>query len=68
VGSIFVVKGNKRIRITGSSGIYNHSDFKYCTRIERYPLKRKDRITAYHNKQLDMYRMELLARINQMKK
>ena len=67
-GSIFVVKGNKRLRITGASGIYNQADFKYCTRVESYPLRKKDRITAYHTKQHDIYRLELLARIVQMKK
>jgi lariat debranching enzyme len=56
-GSIFVRKGQKRLRITGSSGIYNHSDFKYCTRVERYPLRGKERITAYHTKQVDAFRM-----------
>jgi len=62
------VKGDKRLRITGASGIYKQQDFKYCTRIENYPLRGKDRITAYHIKQLDLYRLELLARIVQMKK
>lgn len=28
----------------------------------------KDRITAYHTKQVDLFRLELLARINQMSK
>jgi lariat debranching enzyme len=56
-GSIFVRKGGKSIRITGCSGIYNASDFKYCTRVERYPLRGKDRITAYHTKQVDLFRL-----------
>jgi hypothetical protein len=67
-GSIFLCKGKERIRITGCSGIFNQSDFKYCTRIERYPLRGKERITAYHIKQLDMFRMELLSRITTMKR
>lgn len=67
-GSIFVRKGEASLRISGCSGIYNSSDFKYCTRIERYPLKGKDRITAYHTKQVDLFRLELLARINLMQK
>lgn len=56
-GSIFVRKGKKKLRITGSSGIYNHSDFKYCTRLERYPLRGKEKITTYHSKQVDAFRM-----------
>jgi lariat debranching enzyme len=67
-GSIIVTKGKHRLRVTGCSGIYNNSDFKYCTRIERFPLRSKDRITAYHIKQVDIFRMELLARISIMKK
>jgi lariat debranching enzyme len=65
-GSIFVRKGGASLRISGCSGIYNASDFKYCTRLERYPLRGKDRITAYHTKQVDLFRLELLARINLM--
>ena len=57
VGSIYVKKGTRKLRITGCSGIYNHSDFKYSTNIERYPLRGKDRITGYHTKQLDIFRL-----------
>ena len=56
-GSIFVRKGSKKLRITGCSGIYNHTDFKYCTKVETYPLRGKERITAYHTKQIDIFRM-----------
>jgi lariat debranching enzyme len=31
-GSIYVKKGNNKIRITGMSGIYNHRDFQYTIR------------------------------------
>lgn len=31
-GSIYVKKGNNKIRITGMSGIYNHRDFQYTLR------------------------------------
>ena len=67
-GSIFVRKGSKSIRITGCSGIYNAKDFKYSTRVERYPLRGHDKVTAYHTKQIDLFRLELLARITQMQK
>jgi lariat debranching enzyme len=67
-GSIFVKKGTTKIRITGFSGIYNHQDFKYVTKIEKYPLKGKDKIISYHLKQLEVYRVELLARLCQLKK
>lgn len=63
-----VRKGEASLRITGCSGIYNAGDFKYCTKIERYPLRGKDRITAYHTKQLDLFRLELLARIGIMQR
>jgi lariat debranching enzyme len=56
-GSIIVKKGNTQLRISGLSGIYKHHDFKFITRTENYPLRGKDKITAYHLKQLDVYRM-----------
>jgi len=33
-GSIIVRKGNKRVRVSGLSGIYNHKDFKYNLLLE----------------------------------
>ena len=65
-GSIIVRKGNKKIRITGLSGIYNHRDFQFLIKTERIPLHGKDRISAYHTKQLDIFRLELLGRICEM--
>lgn len=62
-GSIFLRKGDKRIRISGLSGIYNDYDFKYCLRTERVPLMGKSKVSCYHVKQLDILRLELLARI-----
>ena len=51
-GSIYLKKGDQRIRISGLSGIYNHRDFQYSLKTERIPLYGKDRIVAYHLKQL----------------
>ena len=55
-GSIFVRKGSQRVRVTGLSGIYNHRDFQYITKTEKIPLYGKDRISAYHTKQIDVFR------------
>ena len=51
-GSIYLKKGSQKIRISGLSGIYHHRDFKYALKTERIPLYGKDRIVAYHLKQL----------------
>ena len=67
-GSVLLRKGGQCLRVTGASGIFKSNDFKYTTRLERYPLKGKDKITAYHSKQLDLLRLELLARISTMQK
>lgn len=69
-GSIIVKneRTNTSIRICGMSGIYNHRDFQYILKTERIPLYGKDRISAYHLKQLDVFRMELFSRISIMKK
>lgn len=66
-GSIYVCKGGMRVRVTGLSGIYNDHDFKYCLRTERIPLAGKAKISAYHIKQIEILRMELLARLEIMK-
>ena len=56
-GSVFLKKGAQKIRISGLSGIYNHRDFKYILKTERIPLYGKDRVNAYHLKQLETLRM-----------
>ena len=66
-GSILLQKGQTRIRVAGLSGIYNHRDFQFCLKTERVPLQGRDRVLAYHLKQLEAFRMELLSRINCMK-
>ena len=40
-GSILVRKGNKQIRISGCSGIYNHYSFKHNTQVEKYQVRGK---------------------------
>ena len=69
-GSIIVRKKstNTQLRISGLSGIYNERDFHYALRTERIPMYGKSRISAYHVKQLEIFRMELLARVLMMKK
>jgi len=67
-GSIYVKKGDVSIRISGMSGIYNHRDFQYTLKTEKIPLYGNDKISAYHIKQLECYRLELLSRIGLMKR
>lgn len=69
-GSI-IVKNNRTkasLRISGMSGIYNEKDFHYVLKTERLPLYGKSRVSTYHLKQLDVFRMELFSRILLMKK
>jgi lariat debranching enzyme len=65
-GSIYLTKGAHRLRITGASGIYNHQSFQHHLSLEPTPLKGRNRITSYHTKQIDMFRLELLGRIAMM--
>jgi lariat debranching enzyme len=51
-GSIYICKGEHKIRVTGLSGIYNDNDFKYQLRTERIPLMGKSKISCYHIKQI----------------
>jgi lariat debranching enzyme len=66
-GSIYLTKGTQKIRITGISGIYNDHDFKYGIKTENIPLTGSSLISNYHVKQIEIFRMELLARIAIMK-
>jgi lariat debranching enzyme len=56
-GSIFLEKGNQRVRVTGISGIYNHNDFKYGLKTEVIPLTGNSIISSYHVKQLQIFRL-----------
>lgn len=59
-GSIYVSKGDTKIRISGLSGIFNFRSFMN-NKLEMLPLSGSDLITTYHCKQLEIFRMELLA-------
>lgn len=56
-GSVYVTKGSTRVRISGMSGIYNHRDFQYTLKPERIPLYGSSKISAYHLKQLEIFRL-----------
>lgn len=60
-GSIYVRKGNFKLRVTGLSGIFNYKDFM-SNRIEPFPLASSDLIASYHCKQIDIFKLDLLAR------
>jgi len=56
-GSIYLRKGSHKVRISGLSGIYNDYDWKYCLRTERLPLMGKSKVSCYHIKQIEIFRM-----------
>jgi lariat debranching enzyme len=51
-GSIFLQKGNQKVRVTGISGIYNDYNFKYSIKTEQIPLTGNSLISSYHVKQI----------------
>lgn len=48
------------MRITGLSGIFNFKDYMN-NKLEIFPFVGSDTISSYHCKQIDIFKMELLA-------
>ncbi len=62
-GLVILSKGCLKVRVSWLSGIYKHYDFKNILKREPYPLKEKEKISSYHQKQIDLYRLELFSRL-----
>ncbi|KRX00252.1 hypothetical protein PPERSA_10751 [Pseudocohnilembus persalinus] len=60
-GSIMLKKNNMCYRMTGFSGIYNFHDFNK-TSLEKLPLDNNQKISAYHVKQVDTFKLSLLQK------
>jgi lariat debranching enzyme len=59
-GSVYAVKGDTRVRITGLSGIFNFKDYMH-NRLEPLPFVGSDTISSYHCKQIDIFKLDILA-------